>query len=469
MGGGKGGDQKQSIYNPQTFRPLEGALASNIFSSLAQANPAFKDILQNSSFKEGFQNIGVDTDNIEKYSLPQTKINYDSLISMVNNGGGSYVPNDTSSGTQYKNTVRPMAARGQTVSPYNVTRSGSSGGATQDNTKWAPESAYQYSTPSAGYTFSTPGSSAQFTKPGSAYQFSNPGSAYQFSKPSYTATNFSVKDISGAPQKAYDQVRTQNYEDIARQGKQALGQGIRDMQSRGLGRSGMSGMAATMARQQRESAARSSRDILYNQAMSQLDIDKQLAGMDLQKQGMQADENKYGVGLDQWNQTSQAAENRNQAQMGMQAQQLQAGENQSRDQMLSDVEGRQAAEGLARSQLGMQTQQSQADNLYKQADLYQRMQEAQAGENRERNKILMEGANSEFSKLLQKVGTIGSLTQQKSAQGMAPYNQAMQLYSQNLGIPFAGNSGGGGKGDPFSAILNAGAGIASAGLLGRRS
>lgn len=99
-------------------------------------------------------------------------------------------------------------------------------------------------------------------------------------------------------------------------------------------------------------------------------------------------------------------------------------------------------------------------------------QQAQAGENQNRSNFGLQQAQEAYRQALQsqqamsqglsqRIGTMGSLQQQQQNQAMQPYGMASNLYNSNIGIP---NTQGarGGKGDPFSAILGAGANIATA-------
>jgi hypothetical protein len=110
-----------------------------------------------------------------------------------------------------------------------------------------------------------------------------------------------------------------------------------------------------------------------------------------------------------------------------------------------------------------QREQAQAGENKFQTELDRWRQQQQGAENLSRDQLNLQGKQSAFSQGLQKVGSLGSLQSQRQQQQMEPYTMLSQLYGQNIGIPISG--GGGGKGDPFSALLGAGAQVGSAALL----
>jgi hypothetical protein len=113
---------------------------------------------------------------------------------------------------------------------------------------------------------------------------------------------------------------------------------------------------------------------------------------------------------------------------------------------------------------GFAREQAQAGENKFQTELDRWRQTQQGAENLSRDQLNLQGKQSAFSQGLQKVGSLGSLQSQRQQQQMEPYTMLSQLYGQNIGIPISG--GGGGKGDPFSALLGAGGQIGAA-YLGR--
>lgn len=114
--------------------------------------------------------------------------------------------------------------------------------------------------------------------------------------------------------------------------------------------------------------------------------------------------------------------------------------------------------------------QEQASNMYRdiysqrareqveldkyRAGLDAHMQNAQADENFRRTQQSLAAQQALQGMQLQQIGALGSLHNQEVQDAMRPWQMITQLYGQNLGAPFS--PGEGGKGDPFSALLNAG-------------
>ena len=118
----------------------------------------------------------------------------------------------------------------------------------------------------------------------------------------------------------------------------------------------------------------------------------------------------------------------------------------------------QSSVDVAKTQAAMD-QATQAANAAQNqfgANLNQWMQQNQAGENNANSQLGLQGKQALSNIQLQQMGAMGTLGNQAAQQAMQPWQMLMQLYGQNVGIP----QGQGGKGDPFTALLNAGSGIA---------
>lgn len=126
----------------------------------------------------------------------------------------------------------------------------------------------------------------------------------------------------------------------------------------------------------------------------------------------------------------------------------------------------------AQGNIGLQQWQNQFNQGQNQFayNAGQQQQGAQAGENANAFARMMglQGAQASenqnaFTRALQQTGALGSLENQSYQQGMAPYHTLQQLYGQNIGIPVTPSQGS--KGDPFSALLQAGGQIGGAALM----
>ncbi len=238
---------------------------------------------------------------------------------------------------------------------------------------------------------------------GSNYQFKTPGTSYSFSNPGYSPYQYYTPNVSKIPQQTYSNVLNRGLEGI-QQDQKMFGDQTRDaMVSRGLGRSGFNNAAQSrLGRESLQQASNLRSNIGMQQAMSELDLGKFMAGQDLQRQGMQAGEGQFGAGLGQWLQNSQAAENLARSEMDLQRQGMQAGENLSR------------ANQSLQAQLGL-------------SDLQR-----------------------------QQFGTYGTLLNAANEQALQPYQLLAGLYSPALSQEMVT----GGKGDPFSALLSSGGDVA---------
>ena len=167
-----------------------------------------------------------------------------------------------------------------------------------------------------------------------------------------------------------------------------------------------------------------------------------------------------------------------QAQAGMSARGLgQGGMANAQQNALARNAANQAA-GL-RSQYGLQQAQSQVDvakhmapiDLQRQqlqagenqylSGLDQWLQQSQAAQNMQHGQLGLQGQQALNQMNLQNIGALGSLQSGATQEAMMPYTMASQLYGANLGAPV---SGGGGKGDPLSAMLNVGGSMGAAAI-----
>lgn len=295
------------------------------------------------------------------------------------------------------------------------------------------------------------GTAFRYRTPGTAYKFQSTGynpqsySPYQYSKPGYTPQSYgqyqyNTPNISQMPQQAYQGVLDRGVEGIQQDQQRFGAQARSGMVSRGLGNSGFErGEQTGLGRASMQNAANLRSQYGLEQARSQLDVDKLTAQMDLQRQGMQAGEGQFGAtfgegqnqfatALRQWLQGQQAGENQFGAQFGEGQQQFGAGQNQW-------LQGQQAGENLSRSQMDLTRQGMQASENNTRA---QQSLSAQLG---------LSGLQN------QQFGAYGTLLNAANQEAMAPWQQLLSLYSPALGQSVAS----GGKGDPFSALLSAGA------------
>ena len=123
-----------------------------------------------------------------------------------------------------------------------------------------------------------------------------------------SAYNFTTPNVSYAPKSAYTNALNSQLNGMQQDMQQSLAQVNRSFGQRGLGKSGLNyGAQHEVARNHMQNAANARSQYGMQQAKDQIDIDKFTASNDMQRQGMQAQEN-----LSRANQSLQANQAMNQ-------------------------------------------------------------------------------------------------------------------------------------------------------------
>lgn len=401
-GGGKGGGSPGPIYRPEFTNPLERLLTAQAVGTAASSNPQLVNVLTNSeSGRRMLSELGV--------SSPQGG-------SGGQRGSGDKSSNDSRSAA---NQLASFGANAPSVNYSGMANQLASGRMLNGQAipQWQPGQAFQYQNSGQNFQFQQPNYRPQQLQPAQQYR------EYQFRTPNLNPVNT----------QAYQQALNSTNDNIQQQARTQSDQVNKSFGARGLGRSGLNLAAqGAVAREALNQSAQAASNIGLEQARSSVDLGKTMASNDLQKQQAQASQRQYGAGLNEQQRQFGATFGEGQRQYG-------AGLQQWRQQQ-------QASENLQRSNLGLQTQQAQAD------------------ENMRRSQLGLQGQQTLQGLQLQQIGAMGTLQNQAAQEAMRPYQMLSSLYGQNIGIPVP-SGGGGGKGDPLSAFLNAGAQVGGAAIM----
>ena len=426
-GGGKGGGSPGPIYRPEFTNPLERLLTAQAVGTAASANPQLASVLLNSESGRSMLNeLGVRTPNSSQAASGSNQPGLPSrALGAVSPQAQSLQPQQRGSGDKSPTESRDVAAQLSSFGAnapsvnYNGMANQLAAGRMLNGQiipQWQPSPAFQYQNNGQTFQYRQPQYRPQQLQPAQQYR------EYQFRTPNLNPVNT----------QAYQTALNQTNDSIQNQARMQMDQTNKSFGARGLGRSGLN-MAAqgAIGREAVNQSAQAASNIGLEQARSSVDLGKTMASNDLQRQQAQAGQRQYGSGLNEQQRQFGATFGEGQRQYGAGLQQWQ--------------QQQQAAENLNRSNLSLQTQQAQAD------------------ENMRRSQLGLQGQQTLQGLQLQQIGAMGTLQNQAAQEAMRPYQMLSGLYGQNIGIPVP-SSGGGGKGDPLSAFLNAGAQVGAAAL-----